>query len=60
MIPIALRNAESFDRRMDSLRAFLLSRPEASIALVSHWGVLEALSGRSLRNAEFHTTHISM
>lgn len=49
-------HAEIFLERVEELRQFLLHRPEQSIALVSHSGVLEALTGGYLfGNGEIKT-----
>ncbi|CAG9460731.1 unnamed protein product [Pedinophyceae sp. YPF-701] len=48
-----------FVRRIEQLRDWLAARPEKSIALVAHWGVLKVLSGRSFDNCEIHTTTVS-
>lgn len=48
--------AEIFLERVEELRQFIRSRPERSIALVSHSGVLEVLSGGYLfKNGEIKT-----
>lgn len=50
---VRLEPAGSFRRRVAQLREALLSRPEDDIALVSHAGVLDALTGgRFFRNCE--------
>ena len=51
-----LEPAGAFRRRVAALREALLSRPEDEIALVSHAGVLEALTGgRFFHNCELVT-----
>ena len=51
-----LCNADIFLDRVEELRQFLLQRPEQSIAVVSHSGVLEALTGGYLfANGEIKT-----
>ena len=48
--------AEIFHRRIEELRKHILQRPEQSIAVVTHSGVLEALTGGYLfRNGEIRT-----
>lgn len=41
-----------FKARMVEFKSWLLARPEHSIAVVSHWGVIKALTGFSLENCE--------
>lgn len=41
-----------FTQRVAQLREYLLSRPERCLAVVTHWGVLKALTGREFRNCE--------
>lgn len=50
-----LEPEEEFLERMEALLAWLVARPEPSIALVCHWGVLEALTGLDFRNCELRT-----
>jgi broad specificity phosphatase PhoE len=45
----------AFAARVASLRAWLRARPESCIALVSHWGVLRALTGEEFANCELRT-----
>lgn len=40
---------------MQLLREFLMARPERSIALVAHAGVLQALTGERFGNCELRT-----
>ncbi len=47
-----------FLQRVERLRQWLDSRPERSIALVSHWGVLQALTGRDFHNCEVRTVRL--
>lgn len=48
--------AEVFHRRIEELRKHILERPEQCIAVVTHSGVLEALTGGVLfRNGEIRT-----
>eukprot|EP01038_Epipyxis_sp_PR26KG_P009507 gene9507-12807_t len=42
----------SFRNRMIALREFIASRSETSIVMVTHWGVLRALTGKSVENCE--------
>lgn len=51
-----LLGAEVFHRRIEELRKHILERPEQCIAVVTHSGVLEALTGGVLfRNGEIRT-----
>ena len=43
---------EEFRSRLVEARQWLLDRPEQCIALVSHWGVLMGLTGKSFHNCE--------
>ena len=43
---------EEFTARVLELRRWLLSRPERCIAVVTHWGVLKALTGVEFKNCE--------
>eukprot|EP00614_Pseudopedinella_elastica_P030122 CAMPEP_0172633392 /NCGR_PEP_ID=MMETSP1068-20121228/189198_1 /TAXON_ID=35684 /ORGANISM="Pseudopedinella elastica, Strain CCMP716" /LENGTH=251 /DNA_ID=CAMNT_0013445077 /DNA_START=60 /DNA_END=815 /DNA_ORIENTATION=- len=43
---------EVFHSRLGRFKAWLGGRPEKTIAVVSHWGVIAALTGRSVRNCE--------
>ncbi len=47
-----------FDR-VEELRQFLEDRPEHCIAIVSHSGVLEALTGYQFGNGELKTCKLS-
>ena len=38
--------------RMERLREALLARPEKCVALVCHWGVINALTGMDFENCE--------
>ncbi|KAK9811659.1 hypothetical protein WJX72_007780 [[Myrmecia] bisecta] len=49
---IAPETVEQFLARMHRLRDYLAERPEQSIGVVAHWGVLEALTGREFQNCE--------
>ena len=44
--------AEQFERRMEALSRALLARPERVLAVVAHWGVCCALTGRDFANCE--------
>jgi hypothetical protein len=46
---------DAFDARMDELRDWLLKRPERSIGLVAHWGVLLSLTGVEFENCELRS-----
>ena len=51
----ALEPEDEFLSRMEALLAWLHARPEQHIALVCHWGVLEALTGVGFVNCETRT-----
>lgn len=44
-----------FVERMCKFTAWLEARPESVIAVVSHWGVLMELTGKSMQNCELVT-----
>ena len=44
--------AEEFSLRMESFRKYLEQRPEAVLAVVTHFGVLEIMTGRRFANCE--------
>jgi hypothetical protein len=49
-----------FAERIEAARAWLEARPERSIAVVSHWGVLYSLTGGvNFANCELRTTRLS-
>jgi len=48
-----------FLARMRGLVDHIASRPERSIALVCHWGVLQALTGRDFENCEIFSCTLS-
>lgn len=49
-----------FEARMRAARAWLAARPETSIAVVSHWGVLYSLTGGvDFENCELRTLRLS-
>ncbi|PSC77039.1 phosphoglycerate mutase [Micractinium conductrix] len=50
--------AAAFLRRVERLRQWLEARPESSLALVSHWGVLHALTGDEFANCEVRTLRL--
>ncbi len=41
-----------FRSRLREMREWLLSRPEECIAVVTHWGVIRGLTGKSANNCE--------
>lgn len=41
-----------FLARVEALRLWLAARPEKAILLVSHWGVIEAITGDEFQNCE--------
>jgi len=47
-----LRCADVFLERVSRFRAWLAARPERVIAVVSHWGVLDALTQLEFANCE--------
>jgi hypothetical protein len=44
---------------MQQLQQWLSARPEQCIAVVSHWGVLQALTGEDFDNCELQTLKLS-
>ena len=46
--------------RLAALRKVLAERPEESLLLVSHWGVLHHLTGASLEPGELRTFSVSL
>jgi broad specificity phosphatase PhoE len=48
--PIAEEAETDFIERMRSLRDWLGARPERTIAVVTHWGVIYALTGKQVKN----------
>jgi hypothetical protein len=50
---------EVFARRMATLREYLRQRPERHLAVVAHWGVLKALTGREFENCEVRVVKMS-
>jgi hypothetical protein len=49
-----------FAERIEAARAWLEARPERSIAVVTHWGVLHSLTGGTdFENCELRTTRLS-
>ena len=50
--PSSLRRADVFLERVSRFRAWLAARPERVIAVVSHWGVLDALTQLEFANCE--------
>lgn len=51
--------ADVFHARMQQLQQWLCARPERCIAVVSHWGVLQALTGEDFDNCELQTLKLS-
>ena len=49
---IVLEPLDDFYDRMEKLRLHLYQRPERTMALVAHWGVLHALTGEDFDNCE--------
>lgn len=45
-----------FFARMERLRQWILDRPESTIAVVCHWGVINALTGKDPNNCEVTKT----
>jgi len=43
---------ENFRTRLKDLRSWLLSRPESTLLVVCHWGVIRGLTGLDVRNCE--------
>ena len=41
-----------FEERLGRFKAWLSAQPESRVAVVAHWGVIHALTGRSLENCE--------
>jgi hypothetical protein len=56
MIPKRICENGRFVERMRSFTAWLEARPETTIAVVSHWGVLLELTGKSVQNCELYAT----
>lgn len=48
-----------FSQRMQQLQQWIAARPERCIAVVSHWGVLQALTGQDFENCELQTLRLS-
>ena len=48
----------TFLRRVERLRQWLASRPEATLAVVTHWGVLHALTGDDFSNCELRSVRL--
>lgn len=52
-VPVrSLPRADVFLARIEELRRWLLERQEKAILLVSHWGVIEALTSDEFENCE--------
>jgi len=52
-------HADVFSQRMQQLQQWIAARPERCIAVVSHWGVLQALTGQDFENCELQTLRLS-
>lgn len=50
--------ADAFLRRVERLRQWLARRPESALAVVTHWGVLHALTGAEFHNCEVRTVRL--
>jgi broad specificity phosphatase PhoE len=46
-----------FRSRIIELKEWLLSRPEQNIAVVAHWGVIRALTGKRFKNCEVQVVY---
>lgn len=44
---------------MEAFRQYLMQRPETVIGVVTHWGVIEALTGKSYYNCELGSSYLS-
>jgi len=55
---VELEPEEAFLERCRLLLAWLAERPESSIAVVTHWGVLKALTGAEFANCELRTMRL--
>ncbi|GBF89106.1 hypothetical protein Rsub_01823 [Raphidocelis subcapitata] len=59
-LPYAEEPDDVFAERIEAARAWLEARPERSIAVVTHWGVLHSLTGGTdFENCELRTTRLS-
>ena len=56
---VMLPCADVFFPRMQQLQQWIAERPEQCIAVVSHWGVLQALTGEDFDNCELQTVKLS-
>jgi broad specificity phosphatase PhoE len=54
-----LCHAVVFLARMQQLQQWIEARPERVLAVVTHWGVLRALTGRDFENCELQTVKLS-
>lgn len=45
-------NAEEFGKRVEQFRRYLMLRPEEVLAVVTHFGVLEHMTGHMFTNCE--------
>ncbi|GAQ86475.1 phosphoglycerate mutase [Klebsormidium nitens] len=59
--PLAIfpESPEIFRARVAAFKEWLAARPERTIAVVSHWGVLFSLTGKEFENCELHTCRLS-
>ncbi|PNH09945.1 hypothetical protein TSOC_003404 [Tetrabaena socialis] len=51
---------EVYEERLQALKRRLAARPERCLLLVSHWGVLNALTGLDLHPAEIATKEVQL
>ncbi|KXZ49920.1 hypothetical protein GPECTOR_19g371 [Gonium pectorale] len=49
-----------YEARLATLRRLLAAQPERVVLLVSHWGVLKALTGRELQPAELASVQVEL
>eukprot|EP00850_Spirogloea_muscicola_P020453 SM000216S06579 [mRNA] locus=s216:174941:180922:- [translate_table: standard] len=58
-LAVVVEPPDVFDERVSRFRKWLAARPEHTIAVVSHWGVLHQLTGRDFGNCELFTCRLS-
>eukprot|EP00850_Spirogloea_muscicola_P021758 SM000260S09954 [mRNA] locus=s260:134105:139513:- [translate_table: standard] len=58
-LAVIVEPPDVFDERVSRFRKWLAARPEHTIAVVSHWGVLHQLTGRDFGNCELFTCRLS-
>eukprot|EP00850_Spirogloea_muscicola_P015179 SM000114S24142 [mRNA] locus=s114:180400:186654:+ [translate_table: standard] len=58
-LAVVMEPPDVFAERVSRFRKWLAARPEHTIAVVSHWGVLHQLTGRDFRNCELFTCRLS-